>query len=92
MAILTEGVETLKARWLEIGDTVSINFIATGEAYCASIKTQDVKSKWPVIIKAIKHENISSEIKSIKLKMLRGQASASDLKNLENLTSLYAAI
>ena len=92
LAILTEGVETLKARWLEIGDTVSINFIATGEAYCASIKTQDVKSKWPVIIKAIKHENISSEIKSIKLKMLRGQASASDLKNLENLTSLYAAI
>ena len=86
-AILNEGADVLKTRWLEFNDEFSRNFIAIGEGYCSRIKESE---RWDKICKLLKETNEQNTFKNIYAKLIKGEATNNELNAVLKLNNYFS--
>ncbi len=83
-AIMSVSPDELEERWVSLGDTDKLGFIAKGEDFCRQTNRENLTppEQFLKICRGLKRGRIDGRIRLIKSKLLRGQASSQELKEL----------
>ncbi len=75
-----EALSELERRWLEMGDQRPMAVIAAGGVYCETLPG-DGEEKWAILCKTLEKKRRRVRYNELRLKMLRGEATAEELQD-----------